>query len=159
MVQSCAPKCTLCLPPPLPPSLFLTPSLPPSLSYSYEEFLQQTHHLNSLETYPQLTSRAERIGFRVTKVVYCGYTASKALQNTHDTAIETRTRLKLEKESSEQEQNLREFKLKREKERSKLSEPIALSFVSMLCGCDCCVVLQSRSWRVRCRTTSRSWGG
>ena len=55
-------------------------------------------------------------------MVYRGYEASRALQNTHDDAVRTRMKLKLDAESEEQEQTIMEFKLKREKERTKLSE-------------------------------------
>ena len=47
---------------------------------TYQEFLNQSHQLSKLESYPQLTSRSERIGFKVSKVVYRGYQASSALQ-------------------------------------------------------------------------------
>lgn len=47
---------------------------------SYQEFLNQSHQLSKLESYPQLTSRAERIGFKISKVVYRGYQASRTLQ-------------------------------------------------------------------------------
>ena len=72
------------LPPPpspsfLPPPPSSPPPLPPS-SLSYEEFLKETNELNKLDTYPQLLSRAQHIGYRATKVVYRGYEASVALQ-------------------------------------------------------------------------------
>ena len=47
---------------------------------SYEEFLNQSHQLSKIESYSQLTTRAEKIGFRITKVVYRGYQASSTLQ-------------------------------------------------------------------------------
>ncbi|XP_064395778.1 uncharacterized protein LOC135342867 [Halichondria panicea] len=87
---------------------------------SYEEFIQQTHDLNSMDSYSQLNSRAKRIGYNITKVVYRGYEASRSLQATHDEAVHIRTNLRLKTESEEQEQVLQEFKLKREKERTKL---------------------------------------
>ena len=43
-------------------------------------------------------------------------------QATHDEAIQIRTNLRLQTEEEEQRQNIEEFKLKREKERTKLSE-------------------------------------
>ena len=46
----------------------------------YEAFLQDTACLGSLDTYPQLTSRATRIGYRISKVVYRGYQAPQSLQ-------------------------------------------------------------------------------
>ena len=53
-----------------------------------------------------------------------GYEASRTLQATHDEAVHIRTNLRLTTESEEQEQVLQEFKLKREKERTKLSKLI-----------------------------------
>ena len=47
---------------------------------TYEEFLNQSHQLSKIESYPQLTTRAEKIGFQISKVVYRGYQASTALQ-------------------------------------------------------------------------------
>ena len=91
-------------------------------SISYEEFLKKTNDLNCLETYSQLMTRSEHIGFKISKVVYRGYVASQSLQATHDDAVQTRTHLRLSTEAEEQEQKLQEFKLKREKERTKLSE-------------------------------------
>ncbi|XP_065916827.1 STE20-like serine/threonine-protein kinase isoform X2 [Dysidea avara] len=89
---------------------------------SYEEFLNQSHQLSKIESYSQLTTRAEKIGFRITKVVYRGYQASSTLQNTHDDAIMKRMQLKLYGETEEQEQVLAEFKLKREMQRTKLNQ-------------------------------------
>ena len=75
-----------------------------------------------MDCYSQLQHRAEHIGYRISKVVYRGYVASPSLQATHDNAVSTRMSLKLDAESEEQEQALKEFRLKREKERTKLSE-------------------------------------
>jgi hypothetical protein len=85
---------------------------------SFEKFKQQTELLNELETYPNLTVRAERIGYRINKVVYRGYAASGKLQSMHDNAIETRTRLKLEGETEEQAQALADLKQQREAGRA-----------------------------------------
>ena len=94
----------------------------PFLSCSYAEFIRQTEDMNSLDCYGQLISRAQHIGYRISKVVYRGYEATKALQATHDDAVRTRMKLKLDAESEEQEQTIMKFKLQREKERTKLSE-------------------------------------
>ena len=75
-----------------------------------------------MDTYSQLTTRAKRIGYHITKVVYRGYEASATLQATHDHAVQTRTHIRLNKEAEEKEQILLQFKLKREKQRTKLSE-------------------------------------
>jgi hypothetical protein len=78
--------------------------------------------MNNLDSYLQLQYRAQHIGYNITKVVYRGYEATRALQATHDDAVRTRMKLKLDAESEEQEQTIMKFKLQREKERTKLSE-------------------------------------
>ena len=83
----------------------------------FERFKEQTERLNETETYPQLSKRAEVIGYRITKIVYCGYEATSALQAMHDDAIESRTRLKLEAETEGQAQDLADLKQTREAER------------------------------------------
>ncbi|MFN8576202.1 MAG: hypothetical protein U0354_05045 [Candidatus Sericytochromatia bacterium] len=57
------------------------------------------------ETYKQLVSRSQKIGYQINKVVYRGYTANNRLQEMHNNAIEARTRLKLETETETQAQN------------------------------------------------------
>jgi hypothetical protein len=85
---------------------------------TFEEFKENTHRLNSLNTYKQLVLRAERIGYQVNKVVYRGYTSNPRLQEMHNNAIEARTKLKLEAETEEQSQEIADLKLERELERS-----------------------------------------
>jgi regulator of protease activity HflC (stomatin/prohibitin superfamily) len=87
---------------------------------TFEEFKTSTEHLNELESYSQLVSRAKGIGFEVTKVVFRGYGAPPQLQKMHDDAIERRTRLVLDRESSEQEQSLQDMKLQREESRVRI---------------------------------------
>lgn len=87
-------------------------------SRRFEEFKGQTEQLNDLSTYPNLCSRAERVGYRINKVVYRGYAASDKLQAMHDDAIETRTQLKLEAETERQAQELADLKLEREAQRA-----------------------------------------
>jgi len=84
----------------------------------FEAFKTKTDALNQLETYGQLTQRAEKIGYRITKVVFRGYYASDKLQAMHDNAIECRTRLILEADTEKQAQELADLKLKRELERA-----------------------------------------
>lgn len=84
---------------------------------TFEKFKEKTDGLNELEAYAQLTQRAERIGYRITKVVYRGYHANTTLQAMHDHAIETRTRLQLEGETEEQAQTLEDLKQTRYMER------------------------------------------
>ncbi len=85
----------------------------------FEQFKKQTESLNDLTTYRQVTGRAERIGYRINKVVYRGYLANQNLQAMHDHAIEARTKLRLEAETEEQAQGLADLKLRREADRSK----------------------------------------
>jgi MshEN domain len=47
--------------------------------HSFESFKQNTSHLNDLDTYRQLTSRAAQCGYRINKVVYRGYGAPDRL--------------------------------------------------------------------------------
>lgn len=84
----------------------------------FEAFKTKTDALNQIETYRQLTQRADKIGYRITKVVYRGYYASDKLQAMHDNAIECRTRLVLEADTERQAQELADLKLKRELERA-----------------------------------------
>lgn len=84
----------------------------------FDAFKSTTDALNRLDTYPQLTQRAEKIGYQITKVVYRGYYASDKLQAMHDGAIECRTRLHLEAETERQAQELADMKLTCELERT-----------------------------------------
>ena len=86
---------------------------------TFEEFKRDTESLNQLDSYKNLTSRAQRIGYEINKVVYRGYVASAALQTMHDGAIEARTQLKLESETEAQAQELADMRLAREAERTK----------------------------------------
>jgi len=91
---------------------------------SFEAFKQDIDQLNGLEVYPNLTQRAQRIGYQINKVVYRGYMASTALQTMHDGAIEARTRLKLEAETENQAQELADLKLAREAIRAEQQRAI-----------------------------------
>ncbi|WP_372366123.1 hypothetical protein [Candidatus Uabimicrobium sp. HlEnr_7] len=86
--------------------------------YTFEELKNNTDKLNLLESYPQLTNRANQCGYKINKVVYRGYATSEALQNMHRQAIETRTKLKLERETEEQQQKLADLRHEREYNRS-----------------------------------------
>jgi hypothetical protein len=85
---------------------------------SFEQFKERTSALGEQATYRQLVGRAERIGYRINKVVYRGYQATAKLQSMHDGAIEARTRLRLEAETENQSQELADLKLQREAERA-----------------------------------------
>jgi hypothetical protein len=84
----------------------------------FDRFKESTDALNDLATYRSLTQRAERIGYRINKVVYRGYHASSKLQSMHDGAIESRTKLRLEAETERQAQELADLKLERESARA-----------------------------------------
>ena len=71
-----------------------------------------------------MQQRAERIGYRINKVVYRGYHASDKLQAMHDSTIEARTGLKLGAETERQAQDLADLKLKRETERANLQQQL-----------------------------------
>jgi hypothetical protein len=85
---------------------------------TFEKFKERTEGLSDLATYKQLCGRAERIGYRITKVAYRGYHASNKLQAMHDGAIEARTRLRLEAETEAQAQDLADLKIRRELDRA-----------------------------------------
>jgi hypothetical protein len=85
---------------------------------TFESFKEHTEQLNDLATYRALTSRAERIGYRINKVVYRGYQANPRLQAMHDHAIEARTKLRLESETERQSQELADLRLAREADRA-----------------------------------------
>lgn len=82
--------------------------------HDFESFKQSTEKLNDLETYGQLTARADQAGYHINKVVYRGYGAPERLQKMHDQAIESRTRLQLERATETQAQELEDFKLERD---------------------------------------------
>jgi hypothetical protein len=86
--------------------------------HDFETFKASIEKLNDLDTYEQLTSRAEQCGYRIGKVVYRGYGAPEALQQMHEQALESRTRLRLEKDTETQAQELEDLKLDRRLTRS-----------------------------------------
>jgi hypothetical protein len=79
--------------------------------HTFESFKRGTERLNELDTYRQLTGRADQCGYRINKVVYRGYGTADALQQMHDHAIEARTRLQLERATEQQAQELENYKL------------------------------------------------
>ncbi|GAA5496978.1 hypothetical protein Rhal01_03166 [Rubritalea halochordaticola] len=85
---------------------------------NFAAFKENTAALNELETYQQLVTRAKRIGYEISKVVYRGYAAAPKLQAMHDNAIEIRTKLTLEAETEAQAQNLADLRMKRDHERN-----------------------------------------
>ncbi len=91
---------------------------------AFDAFKRDTETLNDLAGYPQLTARAQRIGYTVNKVVYRGYEANPKLQAMHDHAIEARTGLQLEAETERQAQELADLKLQREAQRDRQQQAI-----------------------------------
>ncbi|KAK0069330.1 hypothetical protein Bpfe_001512 [Biomphalaria pfeifferi] len=93
---------------------------------TYQQFIEKTSQLSSLDTYPHLQQRAERIGFKIEKVVFRGYHASDQLQEMQNTAIESHTQLRLQREIEEQEQKLVNFKLNQMQKRSIIQQSMQL---------------------------------
>jgi len=85
---------------------------------NYETFLNETHKLNSLETFENLCARAKHIGYNITKVVFRGFQAGDKLQQMHDNAIQERTRLRLKEETEEQAQRAEDIRLHAEQRRA-----------------------------------------
>lgn len=85
---------------------------------SYETFLNETCKLNELGSFGQLVSRAEAIGYKVTKVVFRGFQAGAKLQAMHDDAIQERTRLRLLEETQAQEERAADLRLASEQHRA-----------------------------------------
>jgi len=88
----------------------------------FEEFKKESEKLNQIETYIQLQSRANKVGYEITKVIFRGYETSQKLQDMHNSSIETRTSIQLKIESETQQQNLEDYKIEKlhsrnEKER------------------------------------------
>merc|ERR1719297_676519 len=85
---------------------------------SYEEFVDNTVAMNDIKTFSQLTTRAEMIGYKVSKVVFRGFHSSDALQSMHDKAIHERTRLRLEADTEDHRQRTLDLQLAKAEERS-----------------------------------------
>jgi len=98
---------------------------------SYETFLNETYKLNQLGTFAQLCSRAEHIGYVISKVVFRGFQAGPKLQAMHDDAIQERTRLRLLEETEEQKQRAADIQLHAEQRRAKQQAELESSQASM----------------------------
>ena len=85
--------------------------------YKFEEFKQHIEKLNDLNTYSQIMMRSQAIGYKISKIVFRGYVASKALETMHNSAIEARTKLVLDQEVEFQKQQIKDFQQQKEKER------------------------------------------
>jgi hypothetical protein len=85
---------------------------------TFEEFVKKSGELNNVSAFPVLLERANRIGYRIDKIVFRGYQASSQLQAMHDAAIKGRTKLQLDTRTAEQEQFLENMKLNNKLDRS-----------------------------------------
>jgi len=85
---------------------------------TFEEFKRDSEQLNRIETYRQINTRISSLGYELSKVIYCGYDASKALQHMHEKAIETRTQTRLKTESEKEEQELENYRLQCKQQRT-----------------------------------------
>eukprot|EP01006_Ploeotia_vitrea_P026765 TRINITY_DN59715_c0_g1_i1.p1 TRINITY_DN59715_c0_g1~~TRINITY_DN59715_c0_g1_i1.p1 ORF type:complete len:484 (-),score=64.70 TRINITY_DN59715_c0_g1_i1:147-1598(-) len=83
----------------------------------FDQFKSESDHLNVIGTYPQLLEGASRVGFKINKVVFKGYTAGAKIQRMHDDAIEKRTATALATETELQHQELESLKLEKEQDR------------------------------------------
>ena len=135
---------------------------------SYEEFVESTSCMNTLATFQQLTSRAEMIGYRVSKVVFRGFHSSDALQAMHDKAIHERTRLRLEADTEDHRQRTLDLQLAKEEERSVKQRSNIITiiiiifyfikyFSSSIQNIVCNPTLGSLRWRGR--STAGGWSG
>ncbi|KAK6173700.1 hypothetical protein SNE40_017106 [Patella caerulea] len=94
---------------------------------SFDQFVGKTSKLSELSTYQQLELSGNKIGFRIQKVVYCGYHSSETLQEMQNNAIESRTRLRLNAELQNQERLILDLKLNKEQARSHLKNEMEKS--------------------------------
>lgn len=91
---------------------------------TYEEFVEVASSLNNLDSFPNLVSRAKRMGFQINKVIYRGFKADDQLQNIHDQAVSNRNNLKLNLEKEVNTQKQEEFQLQAEKQKLELEKKV-----------------------------------
>lgn len=91
---------------------------------SFENFKKDSDQLNQIKTYSQLFSRASKVGYDITKVVFRGYGTSPKLQDMHNSAIESRTQIRLRGENETETQNLEDFKLEKLQQRKEKEREI-----------------------------------
>ncbi|KAF6031156.1 hypothetical protein EB796_010514 [Bugula neritina] len=84
---------------------------------TFQEFVAGSNKLNDTETFPQLLQICEKIGYRLNKVVYRGYTVSIKLQAMHDKNIENRTNMRLQHEVQAMQQKTKDFRLSKQQNR------------------------------------------
>jgi len=85
--------------------------------YKFEDFKSHIEKLHDLNTFSQIMIRSQAIGYTISKIVFRGYIASKALEAMHNSAIEARTKLVLDHEVEFQKQQIKDFQQQKEKER------------------------------------------
>jgi len=92
---------------------------------SFQEFVSESNKLNKTETFSQLVQICEKIGYKLNKIVYRGYTVTIKLQEMHDRNIENRTNMRLLDEVQAMEQKLKTFKLDKEQARTEKKNELA----------------------------------
>jgi hypothetical protein len=91
---------------------------------TYEQFKENIHKLNMIETFPRLVERATVIGFKINNVVFRGHETSNTIQIMYDKALEKKTQLQLEQLTEEQKQKLETYKLEAEASRSDIKHKL-----------------------------------
>ncbi|KAI6651704.1 hypothetical protein LOD99_4952 [Oopsacas minuta] len=91
---------------------------------TYEEFVDAANALNNLDSFPNLVSRAKRMGFLISKVIYRGFKADDKLQNIHDQAVSNRNNLRLTREKEVNTQKQEETQLLAEKQKLELEKKV-----------------------------------
>ena len=91
---------------------------------TYEEFVEAANALNNIDSFPNLLSRAKRMGFMISKVIYRGFKADDKLQNIHDQAVSSRNNLRLTLEKEVNTQMQEETQLLAEKQKLELEKKV-----------------------------------
>jgi len=94
-------------------------------SHTYERFMEQASKLSDVGSFPILQGRMEQIGYRLSKVIYRGFSTSQMLQAMHDEAIAKRTKLRLMSDTAEVEQAQTAMELRCKQERSESERQLA----------------------------------
>jgi hypothetical protein len=93
---------------------------------TYLEFIENSYKLNDLAQYEKLVERSDKIGFKVTKVVFRGYYVSPTLEQMHNESIAKRTALTLNYESELQSEESNDINLKNEMNRLEAEQKLKL---------------------------------
>eukprot|EP00298_Acanthocystis_sp_HF-20_P014472 c20783_g1_i1.p1 GENE.c20783_g1_i1~~c20783_g1_i1.p1 ORF type:complete len:396 (+),score=156.74 c20783_g1_i1:956-2143(+) len=97
-------------------------------SKTLEMFVSSSSQLNTLEVYPMLTKRAEKIGYDLISIVYLGY-SSPQLQEEHDKTLTTRTKQRVEREIQQERLKFEEFVFEKKREIDLIDREIQLKTV------------------------------